>query len=149
MKLSAAYLSSIRIRKVSSSEISSSQSLSSSNLKVSNNSDGYRPSDKGRGGGGGGGHPDPEMRGEAVSKKFFRPLRPQFSLKRRGRPSYGSSTEEGSCYRINSLYPTWLKEGAQIRRRAHNRGGVYKVNFLSTKCNSILAKSLKEALSQY
>ena len=29
-------------------------------------------------------HPDPEMRGAAVSKKFFRPFGPQFSLKIRG-----------------------------------------------------------------
>ena len=33
------------------------------------NSDGSRPSDKGRGGGGGG-HPDPRIRGRAVSKIF-------------------------------------------------------------------------------
>ena len=40
----------------------------------------------GGGGGVGGGndHPDPEMRGAAVSKKFFRPFGPQFSLKIRG-----------------------------------------------------------------
>jgi len=49
----------------------------------------------------GGGHPDPQIRGEAVSKKSFRPLGPQFSLKIRGRPFSGSATEEGSCYRIN------------------------------------------------
>ena len=46
-----------------------------------------RPSDNGGGGGGalgGNDHPDPEMRGAAVSKKFFRPFGPQFSLKIRG-----------------------------------------------------------------
>ena len=34
----------------------------------------------GRGGGGGGGHPDPEIRGAPVSKRFFRPFGPQFGL---------------------------------------------------------------------
>ena len=39
----------------------------------------------GRGGAlGGNDHPDSEMRGVAVSKKFFRPFGPQFSLKIRG-----------------------------------------------------------------
>ena len=40
----------------------------------------------GRGGGalGGNDHLDREMRGAAVSKKFFRPFGPQFSLKIRG-----------------------------------------------------------------
>ena len=33
---------------------------------------------------GGNDHPDPEMRRAAVSKKFFRPFGPQFSLKIRG-----------------------------------------------------------------
>ena len=33
---------------------------------------------------GGNDYPDPEMRGAAVSKKFFRPFGPQFSLKIRG-----------------------------------------------------------------
>ena len=45
---------------------------------------------------GGNDHPDPEMRGAAVSKKFFRPFGPQFSLKIRGEaggpgPSPGSA----------------------------------------------------------
>ena len=54
-------------------------------------SGGSRPSDKG----GGAGHPDPEIRGGAVSKKFFWPFGPQFGLKIRvGRagPSPGSAT---------------------------------------------------------
>lgn len=34
-------------------------------------SGGSRPSGKGGGGGGEGGHPDPDKRGEAVSKKNF------------------------------------------------------------------------------
>ena len=39
----------------------------------------------GRGVGGGCDHPDPEMRGVALSQKiFFRPLGPQFGLKTRG-----------------------------------------------------------------
>ena len=33
-----------------------------------------------RGGGGGGGHPDPELRGGSLKKKF-RPFGPQFGLK--------------------------------------------------------------------
>ena len=41
-----------------------------------------RHSDKG--GGGGGGHPDPEIRGGGLKKKFP-PFRPQFGLKIRGR----------------------------------------------------------------
>ena len=40
----------------------------------------YRLSDKG----GGGGHPNPEIRGGAVSKNFFQPFRLQFGLKIRG-----------------------------------------------------------------
>ena len=35
-------------------------------------------------GGGGNDHPDPEMRGTPVSKKFFRPFGPQFGLKIKG-----------------------------------------------------------------
>ena len=50
---------------------------------------GFRPSDKG-----GGGHLDPEIRGEAVSKKLFAPFGPQFGRLKRG-PSPGSATENG------------------------------------------------------
>ena len=47
--------------------------------------------------GGGGSHPDPEMRGRAVSKKNVQPFRPQFGLKiKEGAgppgPSPGSAT---------------------------------------------------------
>ena len=38
-----------------------------------------------RGGGGRGGHPDPEIKGGAVSKKFFQPFGLEFGLKIRGR----------------------------------------------------------------
>ena len=46
----------------------------------------------GEGGGalGGNDHPDREMRGAAVSKKFFRPFGPQFSLKIRGGGKQGA-----------------------------------------------------------
>ena len=49
--------------------------------------------------GGGGGHPDPEIRKGGLKNFFFRPLRPQFSLKISGEggggpldPSPGSAT---------------------------------------------------------
>ena len=46
-------------------------------------------------------HPDPEIVGEPGLKNFFRPFRPQFGLKIRGRggppgPSPGSTTEKWS-----------------------------------------------------
>ena len=40
--------------------------------------------------GGGGGHPDPEIRGGGLKNFFFRPLRPQFSLKISGEGGGGS-----------------------------------------------------------
>ena len=58
-------------------------------LKIAEkNSDGSRPSDKGRAR-----HPGPEIRGGGggSQKTFFRPFRPQFGLKIRG-PSPGSAT---------------------------------------------------------
>ena len=68
------------------------------------NSGGSRPSDNGGGGGGerggalgGNDHPDREMRGAAVSKKFFRPFGPQFGLKIRGAGAGGPGTSPRSA----------------------------------------------------
>ena len=60
---------------------------------------------------GGNDHPDPEMRRAAVSKKFFRPFGPQFSLKIRGG---GGSRGPGSLLWIRQWLRSFPYESEQM-----------------------------------
>ena len=64
-----------------------------------------------RGEGGGGGHPDPEIRGTPVSKKYFFALRASVCFKNkggRGGPSPGSAT--GSIRRPRDFPAVFLQD---------------------------------------
>ena len=72
-----------------------------------------RFSDKG---GGAAGHPDPEIRGSPVSKKFFQRFRPQFGLKIRPPPPLlpSAGTATGVCGKhshiVSMLLIVWKKK---------------------------------------